>query len=802
MSSPPSAPADEPDPDDPDPNNSDPDDSNSAAPSPKSPDPNDWDTQVSRLVAEFMDALDDGREPDVEALAARAGDRAPELRERIQIYEAFRPKAPSTAGRFRILSPLGSGGLGDVYLAWDPKLKREVALKLLAQTARLDRRSRDWAFSEARSLAKLQHPGVVKVYEVDEAEGTGYLVMEPLRGPSLAEVLAEIERARPAAPTAGTDRPAPATPKEALARRLGKTLLPLRARVALLAEIAEALAYCHERGVLHRDIKPANILFGLDGRPRLIDFGLAHLDDADDEGLGLTQRLVGSPGYVAPEQVDQGFSGDDPRSDQFVLGIVAYEVLSGTSPFRRDTRSRTMTAISEAQPERLRSFVRDASPSLERVVMHALEREPDRRYAHLRELAFDLKAVADSRPISIDKDHVARTARLWLRRNRRAVVVVGTMIAIAVGTWVTLGFLAEREDAARIGRLIAPSAFDDSSGRGLLRRGEALRDASEDAQVFALTETFGWRHVDLIADIESAKLDWSSKLRDAVETAQAKSKRNRTTFQSNIWARLFELEGELLPELEDENGYRRRGRVRFPGGDGLSIQLFEQVGAGADEAEFFRIYKPITLTDRPTTGLFRFVAWNPEGQTTRVAYEADFVVTDPWGPELLLAPPPPDHSGTIELPAFDREVVAGVHVSVRSFRIQSQLVTREEIIKTLGHARTGPLATSGETAWANVELARDYARAVGGRLPTLLELLNAFESGEIDLPEHGMGEWVSDVMLGITSAAPLFFHYEQYRAHLRGQLPITAALISGGTTTTPQNIKTGEGVAIRVAFSR
>ena len=249
--------------------------------------------RLARWFEEFLAADERGIEREAELLLA-AGAQRDALAAKIRLHRQLKalggaaapppsPAAQQRLGRFEVLGSLGQGGISRVLLAFDPKMNRRVALKLIEREMLLDKDQRTWILNEARGLASTSHPGVVQVYEVGEAGPHTYVAMELLTGPSLHEVIAEWTRQR-------EDSAAPSLPEfeedrartEAL-RALATRLAPYSRRIELLAELAEALAHCHDHGVLHRDIKPKNVQFDGEGRPKWIDFGLAHVEGADED---------------------------------------------------------------------------------------------------------------------------------------------------------------------------------------------------------------------------------------------------------------------------------------------------------------------------------------------------------------------------------------------------------------------------------------------------------------------------------------------------------------------------------------
>lgn len=268
-------------------------------------------------------------------------------------------------GPYKVLAPLGAGGMGVVYRARDDRLERDVAIKVLSPGLLIDDAARRRFRTEALALAKLNHPNIAAVYDVGEQEAVDYLVMEYVPGNSLAETL----------------KSAPLPAKEALA--LGE-------------EVARALQEAHEQGVVHRDLKPANIVVTPKGHAKVLDFGLAKLlapADATDLTLSFveTRGPIGTPAYMSPEQAEGKIV--DSRTDLWSLGAVLYESLSGRAPFHGAGGLQLLRAITQETPKPLRELRPDVPKEAERIISHALEKDASERYQSASEMARDLSSA-------------------------------------------------------------------------------------------------------------------------------------------------------------------------------------------------------------------------------------------------------------------------------------------------------------------------------------------------------------------------------------------------------------------------
>jgi len=311
-----------------------------------------------------------------------------------------------TLGHYRILEKIGAGGMGEVYRAHDERLEREVAIKVLPAGALADESARKRFRKEALALSKLSHPHVATVYDFDSQDGVDFLVLEFVRGPSLAEKL-----------TGG-----PLAEKEIA--KLG-------------AQIASALEEAHERGIVHRDLKPNNVVLTEKGQVKVLDFGIAKLIRAGDETAtteSLTQAhaAAGTLPYMAPEQV----RGEevDARTDVWALGVVLYEMAAGQRPFQGDDAVRLSAAILEKTPRSPRESKSKLSLGLENIILKALDKDPERRYKSARELRVDLERISTPTPIPTPAPR-RRFARRWKVAAAGLMVFVVGGLAVLVFRW-------------------------------------------------------------------------------------------------------------------------------------------------------------------------------------------------------------------------------------------------------------------------------------------------------------------------------------------------------------------------------
>jgi serine/threonine protein kinase len=292
-------------------------------------------------------------------------------------------------GDYELLSEIARGGMGIVYRARQKGLNRVVALKMILAGKLAGEDDRKRFRTEAKAAAKLQHPNIVAIYDVGEVDGQAYFSMEYVPGSSLHQ-------------------------------RVVKDVMPSRMAAHYMEQIARALHYAHEKGVLHRDLKPANILLDENDQPKLTDFGLAKVvaaaeaafQPSDPAQPTRTGAVLGTPSYMAPEQAGGLTKEVGPPCDIYGLGAVLYELVTGRPPFKAESPLETVMQVLNQDPLPPRLLNRNVDSDLETICMKCLEKEPKLRYASAEALADDLQRYLQKEPIS------ARSINLLERLGR------------------------------------------------------------------------------------------------------------------------------------------------------------------------------------------------------------------------------------------------------------------------------------------------------------------------------------------------------------------------------------------------
>ena len=319
------------------------------------------------------------------------------------------PIAPgSKLGSYEVLSPIGAGGMGEVYRARDTRLNREVAIKVLPADRLKDENRRRRFIQEARSASSLNHPHIITIHEIESAGELDFLVMEYVRGKSLD-----------------------------LAIPRGGLPLPELLRIAI--PVSDALAAAHARGIIHRDLKPANVMLGQDGAVKVLDFGLAKLVGTDvgadeetlthyaDAGLSAPGAIAGTAAYMAPEQATGGKV--DARSDIFSFGAMLYEMATGTRAFRGDSTGDVLAEVVRSEPKPPTQLVPTIPRELERIIVRCLRKSPERRFQTMADVRIELQEIKEES----DSGSLSAPAAGRMTRRRPVLWVAGAAaVAVAV----------------------------------------------------------------------------------------------------------------------------------------------------------------------------------------------------------------------------------------------------------------------------------------------------------------------------------------------------------------------------------
>ena len=295
-------------------------------------------------------------------------------------------------GRYQVVDEIGQGAMGIVYRAHDPQINRHIALKLLRQDRVTSEELVQRFLKEAQAMGGLSHPNIATVYDTGRDHGTIFIAMEILRGKSLKDVMRERELNR-----------------QEIAR--------------IGAQIAEALDFAHQKGIVHRDIKPSNIIIDPDGNAKITDFGIAHIEDPAVTQQTIAGEILGTPLYMSPEQVVS--NPVDGRSDLYSLGVILYEMTTGTSPFKGDNLAAIFQAILQDTPPAPELGDTTVSRNLSALIMKSLSKDPDQRFQTGLEMAKPLKACLQRRQ-SDTRRGVSRPEK----RRRIFPIVLAAMILI------------------------------------------------------------------------------------------------------------------------------------------------------------------------------------------------------------------------------------------------------------------------------------------------------------------------------------------------------------------------------------
>lgn len=382
-------------------------------------------SELVRVLDQYLADLQAGKAPDKASLLADHPELAEQLEDCLAgiefVHRAAKPatETPTQLGDFRITREVGHGGMGIVYEAQQLSLKRKVALKVLQFGVTTDTEVMRRFQREAETVAHLHHTNIVPIHAVGCEQGVHYYAMQFIEGRSLAAVEEELNQGS-TTHVAGTE----------WFQEVARWML----------QAAEALAHAHQRGVIHRDIKPSNLILDPEGTVWLTDFGLAKR--ADEVTLTAAGILMGTPRYMSPEQAATTRQPIDHRTDIYSLGATLYELATGKPVFESQTPQGVITQILNADPVAPRLVQGQLPRDLETIILKCLAKEPARRYQTARDLADDLRAFLENRPIRARRVSLVERAVRWSRKHRRSTAVAGLaavasalLIAVGVTVW-------------------------------------------------------------------------------------------------------------------------------------------------------------------------------------------------------------------------------------------------------------------------------------------------------------------------------------------------------------------------------
>ncbi len=554
---------------------------------------------------------------------------------------------PPRSTRYEVKEEIGRGGMATVHRAFDRELRRHVAIKFLHDELRAGPEFAERFVEEAQATGQLQHPGIVPVYDVGtDGDGRPFFAMKLVRGRTFAEVVRD---SRADGDSSGDRARGAATPR-----------LRLFHLLQLLIDVAQAIHYAHERGVVHRDLKPQNVMIGSHGEVHVMDWGLAKVAGdgrrdgrgearADDESAVATsgQRadtrvgaIIGTPSYMAPEQADGDPSRISAATDVYALGAILFHVLTGTAPFRGTSTAEVLNRVLNEGAPHPRELDGDVPRELDAVCRRAMAMEPRDRYPSARHLGADLQAYLEGRRVSAYSEGVADRARRLARRHPGVTAtaglalligLIGALIAIAGIEWQrrratgALARVLRLSDVKRLAELEAsknelwPATRDrvDDLTEWLKRADDLARRLElHEANLATLGEpgtsadmVTRWQHdtlADLVGDLERLRDETIPSVRARLENARDLHDRSIADHQ-DAWDRARRSIGD---------------RAACPRYDGLSMTAQEGLVPLARDAD---------------TGLWEF--WHvPSGERPERGRDGKLIPTGRTGLVLVLVP--------------------------------------------------------------------------------------------------------------------------------------------------------------------
>jgi WD40 repeat protein/serine/threonine protein kinase len=647
---------------------------------------------VGQVADEFLRRQERGERPDVEEYAARYPQAAPVLRKVLAALELLEQSLAKSAagttnenpvtgtlGDFRLLREVGRGGMGVVYEAEQISLGRRVALKVLPFAAAMDAKQLQRFKNEAQAAAHLQHPHIVPVHSVGCERGVHFYAMQFIEGHTLAAVINELRQLSqpdtpesaeprgevsaladqmasgrrapgklaatsepPTGPYAPTAEALTTTPPVAALSTERSATSPafFRTAASLGVQAAEALEHAHQLGIIHRDIKPANLLVDATGQVWVTDFGLARL--GTDAGLTMTGDLLGTIRYMSPEQALAKRVAVDARTDVYSLGVTLYELLTLEPAYNGRNREEVLRQIAFEEPRAPRGLNSAIPAELETIVLKAMGKNPEERYATAQELADDLQRFLEDKPIKARRPSLQQRAAKWARRHKSVVRAALVVVALAVMALAVSTFLIWRAQ----------------------ERTEAANRELQNNLYFK--------------NIALAEREWSvNNLSRALELLEQCPEDLRRW----EWHYLKRLQFQTLPPLRHDSAVSTA--VFSP--DGKRIASSDRAGV----VKIWNVQTGLNVLRFQAHAHASSVAFSPDGQRLATAGEDGAVKV--WdaqtGQELLRLPahPPEGHSVTFSPDGRRLAAAFGKGLKVRGEVIVWDALTGEELVKLAGH---------------------------------------------------------------------------------------------------------------------
>ena len=555
--------------------------------------PSQSDEVLGELIDRLAGRIQAGKPVELESFLQHHPERAEELKELLPAIQVMaqlgqvlatnqgvsaspQPKGHElgTLGDFRILREVGRGGMGIVYEAEQQSLGRRVALKVLPFAATMDPRNLERFRNEAQAAAHLHHNHIVPVFGGGCERGVPYYVMQFIEGQTLAEVIFDLKhQAQPeAAVSQQSAEGLPETRRSAISTLDHPANRDYFRKIAQLGiQAAEALDYAHQRGVIHRDIKPANLILDATGNLWITDFGLANFQ-GNDARLTRTGDMLGTIRYMSPEQASPKRLAIGPRTDIYSLGTTLYELLTLEPAFPAKDRAEMLVQLAYQEPRLPRAVNRAVPQELETIVLKAMAKNPDERYATAQELKDDLQRFLEDQPIRARRPTLAQRWLKWTRRHR---ALVRTMAAAAVVTVTALVLglvLVWNEKNKTLAAYKEKDKALQEKDKALQEKGSALKAEKQQRQKSEENVRFIKQALDrLYLRVEERWLPWNPQDQEVLEETLAIYERFAQKNAGNVEARAETARAylraadvcTLLGQEAKAQGAYRRAIVRF-----------------------------------------------------------------------------------------------------------------------------------------------------------------------------------------------------------------------------------------------